>query len=181
MNTEENNQGDVEVAEETTEETEEEAETVSIPKSEWEKTQQTVGSLKREIKTWKKAAESQKETPKAGELAESQLEFLELKGISDDDEIDIISKFVNKTGQTVRQALRDDYVKTKLDALRAEKAVKDAIPGATKRGGNQQTNLAAAIARFDATGELPDDFEIKSQVINAVTERGGASKPPWMR
>jgi hypothetical protein len=124
MNSEDNNQ-EVEVAEETTEETtEEEADVITIPKSEWNKTQQTVGSLKREIKTLKKSTESPKETPTTGELAESQLEFLELKGISDEDEVEVIAKFVAKTGQTVRQALRDDYVQTKLTAIKADKAVK---------------------------------------------------------
>lgn len=180
MNTDENNQ-EVEVAEETTEETTEEADVITIPKSEWNKTQQTVGSLKREIKTWKKAAETQKETPNTGELAESQLEFLELKGVTDQDEIDVISKFVAKTGQPVRQALRDDYVQSKLNAIRADKAVKNATPGATKRGGNQQTNIAAAIARFEQTGELPDDFETRTEVINSVATKGGSSKPPWRR
>lgn len=180
MNNEENNQEDVEVAEETTEETEEEADVITVPKSEWNKTQQTVGSLKREIKTLKKSTESQKETP-AGELAESQLEFLELKGISDDDEVSIIAKFVEKTGQTVRQALRDDYVQTKLNALKSDKAVKNATPGATKRGGNQQTNISAAIAKFERTGELPDDFETRTEVVNSITNKGGSSNPPWRK
>ena len=179
MNTEENNQEPVEVAEETTEEEVEEADVITIPKSEWNKTQQTVGSLKREIKTLKKSAESHESS--TGELAESQLEYLELKGISDEDEISVISKFVAKTGQTVRQALKDDYVQTKLNAIKADKSVKNATPGATKRGGNPTTNVAAAIARFEQTGELPDDFATRTEVINAVTAKGGSSKPPWHR
>lgn len=181
MNTEENNQ-EVEVAEETTEEeTEEETDVITIPKSEWNKTQQTLGSLKREIKTYKKSTETSKETPNTGELAESQLEFLELKGVTDQDEIDIIAKFVAKTGQPVRQALRDDYVQSKLAALKADKAVKNATPGATKRGGNQQTDVAAAIARFEQTGELPEDYETRTEVINSVSNKGGSSRPPWRR
>lgn len=178
MTNDENSQEPVEVAEETTEETEE-ADVITIPKKDWDKTQQTVGSLKRELKTYKKTLES-KETP-AGELTESQLEFLELKGITDDKKIDIISKFCAKTGMTPRQALKDDYVTTKLAALDADESVKSATPSATKRGGNPQTNVSAAIAKFERTGELPEDFDLRTQVINSVAVRGGSSLPPWRK
>ena len=181
MSTDENNQDTVEVAEETTEETtEEESDVITIPKSEWNKTQQTLGSLKREIKTFKKS-ETSKETPASGELAESQLEFLELKGVTNDKKIDIIEKFVAKTGLTVRQALKDDYIISKFASIDADEALKNATPSATKRGGNQTTNVAAAIARFEQTGELPEDFETRTEVINSVSNKGGSSRPPWRR
>lgn len=115
---------------------------------------------------------------KTGELDETQLDYLDVKGITDQDEIDIISKVIAKTGQTVRQALKDDYVTSKLEALRADKAVKDATPSSTKRSGNQQGDLAGAIAKFDANGELPNDFTLRSAVVNAISSRS-QGKPNW--
>lgn len=112
-------------------------------------------------------------------LDETQLDYLDLKGISDSDEIDIIQKVVAKTGQTVRQALKDDYVIAKLESLRADKSVKNATPSSTKRGGNQSNDVATALAKFEQTGELPNDYALKTQVVNALVDKGNSNKPAW--
>lgn len=125
------------------------------------------------------SAPESKGTP--GELDETQLDYLDLKGISDSDEIDIIQKVIAKTGQTVRQALKDDYVVAKLEKLRADRAVKDATPSSTKRGGNQTTDIAAAVARFEQTGALPDDFETRSAIVNAIEAKTSHNVPRWKK
>jgi hypothetical protein len=112
-------------------------------------------------------------------LDETQLDYLDLKGITDPDEIDVIQKVIAKTGQTVRQALKDDYVTSKLSAIRQDKEVKNATPGASRRGGDQTSDLASAVAKFDQTGELPNDFELRSKVINAKVDRENTNKPFW--
>lgn len=140
-------------------------------------------ALKAENEKLKKSLQPvpQKEAPsKTGELDETQLDYLDLKGITESDEIDVITKVIAKTGQTVRQALKDDYVQSKLEKLRADKAVKDATPSATKRGGGGQTNdLALDIARYEQTGALPDDFVRRSAVINAKVDKENTNKPAW--
>lgn len=128
-----------------------------------------------------------KETPKPevkgtpGELDETQLDYLDLKGISDSDEIAIIQKVIQKTGVTVREALKDDYVQAKLEVIRAEKAVQAATPSSTKRGGNQTNDVAAALAKFEQTGNLPDDFTLRTAVVNALESKTDVSKPRWQR
>lgn len=123
-----------------------------------------------------------KSEPTATGLDEMQLDYLDIKGITDQDDIDLIEKVMEKTGQTVRQTLKDDYVIAKLDANRAARAVKEATPGATKRsGGNTQDSIAAAIAKFEKTGELPKDFKTASDVVNAMQDKGSAALPPWKR
>lgn len=117
---------------------------------------------------------------KTGELGDSDLNYLDLKGVSEDDEVAIVQSFVQKTGQSVRQALKDEYVQTKLSSLRSKKEVEKATPSSTKRAGNQSSDLSAAKARFEQTGELPDDFELRAQVINNITE-DQSSLPPWRR
>lgn len=122
-----------------------------------------------------------KPAPKSntGELDETQLDYLDLKGITETEDIDVIQKIVSKTGMTIRQALKDDYVTAKLDANRAQRAVKDATPSSTKRGGSQVNDVAAAVAKFDATGELPQDFNLRTAVVNAITDKANGNKPSW--
>lgn len=123
-----------------------------------------------------------KQVSNSGELDATQLDYLDLKGISDSDEISVVQKVIQKTGVTVREALKDDYVVAKLKAIRDEKAVKDATPGTTKRAGPTQSNdVAAAIAKFEKSGELPDDFEMRTAVVNGLVSRSNVNSPTWHR
>jgi hypothetical protein len=137
--------------------------------------------LRQELdKARKAAAPKAAEPSKAGELDETQLDYLDLKGITDSDEIDLIQRVMKSTGQTVRQALKDDYVVDKLEKLRAQKEVKEATPSSTKRTGSAQGNdLALAVQRFEATGQLPEDFKLRSAVVNAMEAKNSSNKPSW--
>lgn len=143
-------------------------------------------TLKKELADARKAVgvvASSKETPsqpKTGELDETQLDYLDLKGITDSEDIAVIQKVIQKTGQTVREILKDDYVITKLASLKAEREVKLATPGSTRRsGGDQSGDIASATAKFEATGVLPDDFELASKITDAVVAKGNKNKPSW--
>jgi hypothetical protein len=159
--------------------TEEETPT-DTPETDWESEAKKARGIAQRYRTKLiKATEKKVVPPPKSELDETQLDYLDLKGITDDEEIAVIQKVVAKTGQTVRQALKDDYVVAKLEALRKDKEVKDATPSGTRRGGSQTNDLATALAKFDQTGELPNDFDLKSQVINAAVERSNTNKPVW--
>lgn len=116
---------------------------------------------------------------KAGELDETQLDYLDLKGITEEDDIKILARHVQRTGETIRQALKDDYVQAKLEANAKAREVKSATPSASKRGGNQINDLNSAIARFNQTGELPADYKLRSEVVNAIADKGHSKKPAW--
>ncbi len=119
---------------------------------------------------------------KRGELDETQLDYLDLKGVTDEDEIEVIQKVMQKTGQTVRQALKDDYVTTKLATLRKEREVKDATPSGTRRVGGQSSNdVDYWVAKVEQGGELPKDVELKRKVINKIAGRDTLHTPPWRR
>ena len=123
-----------------------------------------------------------KETQKTGELDETALDYLDLKGITDQEDIDLIQSVVKKTGQTVRQVLKDDYVSAKLTSNKEAREVKAATPSSTKRSSNGQSNdLTVALAAFEKTGELPADFELATAVTNAALKRNDPSIPPWRR
>lgn len=116
---------------------------------------------------------------KTGELDETQLDYLDLKGITEEDDIKVIENIVKKSGMTVRQALKDEYVLAKLEVNAKSRDVKNATPSATKRGGNQVNDLATAIARFEQTGELPTDFKLRSEVVNQISDKSANKRPSW--
>ena len=134
--------------------------------------------LKQELADTKRAIGIANKT-KTNDLDETQLDYLDLKGISEEDDIKILSRHVQRTGETIRQALKDEYVISKLAANTQAREVKGATPMATKRGGNQVNDIASAVARFDQTGELPSDFKLRSEVVNAISDKGHAKKPSW--
>jgi len=182
MNTDENNQTEEVDSntqnEEAELELEVEEERITISKSEWDKSQQTLGSLKREVKTLKKSNEP-KESSQSEQLNDTQLNYLDVKGISEAEDLKIIETFVQKTGKNVREALKDDYVTAKLASNKTAREVQEAMPSGSKRGGNQSGDLSSAIAKYEATGQLPSDFKTRSDVINAFVSKGRANKPSW--
>lgn len=131
----------------------------------------------------KPKAEAPTEAPKptTGDLDETQLDYLDLKGINESDDLDIIQTVMKRTGQTVRQALKDEYVVEKLKANQARREVANAMPSGTKRSGAGAMGVDAALARYEATGELPADFETRSAVINLKEAKTSGTAPPWRR
>lgn len=119
---------------------------------------------------------------KTGELGETQLDYLDLKGITHEDDISIIQKVMQRTGQTVRQALNDEYVKSKLESAQKAREVQNAMPGTTKRAGaGASDSVELAYSKFEATGELPADFKLRSEVINRKVDKQNAALPPWRK
>jgi hypothetical protein len=121
---------------------------------------------------------------KADGLDENALDFLDLKGITESEDVKVIEDIVKKTGMTVRQALKDEYVTAKLNANKATREVKAATPSSTKRSSSGSSNdLSTAIAKYEQSGfnpaELPQDFALRSAVINAIEARTTDNKPAW--
>ncbi len=122
-----------------------------------------------------------KKEPNAGGLDETALDFLDLKGITEDEDIELIENIVAKTGQTVRQALKDEYVVSKLESNKTAREVKNATPSGTKRGGATGDSLEVAMAKYESTGEYPEDFELRSKVVNKLEEKSSTSVPAYRK
>ena len=123
-------------------------------------------------------------TSKADGLDETALDYLDVKGVTDRDDIKVVEDIVKKTGMTVREALKDDYVVAKLAANKATRDLKDATPSGTKRsGGNQGTDLQTSIAKYEASGydekTLPEDFAQRTAIVNAVAKKNSTNQPAW--
>lgn len=144
-------------------------------------------SLKKELADTKRAVEiaagikKEPTSVKTGELDETQLDYLDLKGYTESEDIKVVEDVVKKTGQTVRQVLKDDYVISKLAANKAKRDVLSATPGSTKRTGGQVGDIASAVAKFKETGILPDDHELANAVVDAVAKPDNDRLPPWQR
>lgn len=143
--------------------------------------------LKREIADAKKALETvagvkKEPTPvKADGLDETQLDYLDLKGVIEAEDIKVIEDIVKKTGQTVRQALKDEYVISKLMSNKAKRDVQAATPSGTKRAGGQVGDVASATAKFKETGVLPEDQALANAVVDSIAKAGNDRLPPWQR
>lgn len=118
---------------------------------------------------------------KTGELTETQLDYLDLKGVTESEDVDVIQKVMQRTGQTVRQALGDDYVVQKLAANKAKRDVQGATPSSTKRAGGQVGDVASAAAKFKETGVLPEDRALANAVVDSIAKAGNDRLPPWQR
>lgn len=138
--------------------------------------------LKAEMEKLKKA-HTPKEVPQTGELNETQLDYLELKGVSEQEDIDYIQKVVSREGITVRQALKDDMVKEKLAKHAQRREVKAATPSTTRRGGQESLQgVDYWAARIESgQSQLSDipDFETRAAVVEAREKRSSNNVPPW--
>ena len=128
-------------------------------------------------------ATTQKLEATAGELTETQLDYLDVKGITDDEDIALIQSVMNRTGLTVRKALTDTYVQSTLKENQDARAAKNATPTSTRRTGQSENDSVEYwLAENERTGKLPDNFELRTKVIDAKQARAGDDKtPPWRR
>ena len=121
-----------------------------------------------------------KERGTSSGLDDAALDYLELKGITEDEDIEVIQKVVTKTGQSLRQVLKDDYVVTKLASNKSTREAQIGTPGATRRAGQASLNdVDYWVERNARTGELPPDFETRAKLVEAKIRRFGTNEPTW--
>lgn len=126
-------------------------------------------------------AEPKPESKQSGKLDETQLDYLDLKGISEAEDIEVLETVMKNTGKSLRDALKDPYVVSTLDQNRGQRNVRGAIPGASKRPGVESSSVDLHVNRFNSTGQLPKDFETASKVVDAITAQSSDRSPRWNR
>lgn len=176
------------VTEETGDVTEEVADTVTEPTegAKVEKPKETLeqkeARLTRELKQLhKKLGKDGEPAPKAKTdgLDDTALDYLDLKGVSEAEDIAIVESIMKKTGMSARDAIKDEYVVAKLAANKQTREVRDATPSSTKRNGATVDNVAAAVARFEKDGVMPDNFELRNKVVDALVAKDTKNAPSW--
>lgn len=178
-------QADVGVEDTTTEEVKPEAEK---PK---ETPEQKKSRLERQLKRVNKelgiepdakAEEKVESKAKTGELDETQLDYLDLKGITADEDIKIIKSVMKRTGESLRETLKDEYVIDKLKANKVQRDVKAATPSSSKRaGGDSGNNEDYYFAKFEQSGgeEFPKGIsaEMKAKLVNRYAGKTDNKSP----
>lgn len=126
-------------------------------------------------------AEEKPESKPTGKLDETQLDYLDLKGITEEEDIKVIETVMKNTGKSLRDVLKDDYVVSTIDENRRTRSVKNAIPGSSKRSGVESNSIDFYVNKFKSTGRLPEDFDTRSKVVDAITAESSNKNPSWMR
>ena len=100
--------------------------TIAIPKSDYEKLNQTLGSLKRELKDLKKPKEETKETatnqPDNSLLEKVERMAMRSAGITHTDDMELAKKTAKKWGMDVDEVLMDEDFKVKLERQQSGRA-----------------------------------------------------------
>lgn len=192
MNSEENNQEGNSDPENTEGEGTEES--ISVKKADYDKLNETLGSLKRENKDFKKEIENlknPKETlkTKPEELTklQSQVETLGLKslGLTTEKEIELAKKIQKETGMDWSKLSDSKYFLHELDELRTQE--KNLVATTEVRGGGGESNARNTPEFWLALGRPPNkeesakmDRKDKAKILRAfMKEAEGVGKNPY--
>ena len=117
---------------------EDKAEMMSITREEWENTQRTLGSLKREVKDSRKSQETPSTKQPDDSRSDERYERLALKakGITHPDDQDAARKWANKMGLDIDVALDDEDFQMKLGRMQRERSNIEATSGIKGSGGD---------------------------------------------
>ena len=151
------------VVEETTEG---EEETVTLSKAEYERLNQTLGSLKKEVKTYKKETETPKESNYTNELAVTRLE---VRGFTHKDDQAMIIEEANRLKMNAVEVAEMPHMKAKLEAAVNQRTAENGSPSGTgRKGGAGKGDVDYYLAHPD---EVPPDLKLHNEVIDARIKR----------
>lgn len=177
MNTDENNQ---EVVVDTTNNEGEgeatETDTVAVPKADYDKLNQTLGSLKRELKDLKKSKEDTKETsitntkPDENRLLD-RIEKMSLNqaNITHDDDVALAKNTAKKWGMDLEDVLKDDDFKVKLER---QQTSRNNLQATSKIRGGAGTSQAKNTPEYwIAKGTPPSASDVPDRKVRANIAR----------
>lgn len=149
----------------------ESVETISLSKSDYEKMNQTLGSLKRELKDLKKPKEESKETVQTKSDSNNLLEkaFLRSASISGDDEVELAISTAKKWDIPLDKLVDDDDFKIKLDKLRTQKSNEIATSKIKGSGGKSEAKNTPEY--WIAKGTPPSANDVPDRKTRATIAR----------
>lgn len=183
MSTEENNQ--VTSAETSTNESESSSndEVVKLSKSDYDKMNQTLGSLKRELKDLKKPKEETREenskTTDNSSVELLQKAFLRSAQITDKDEVELALTTSKKWGVPIDEIVDDEDFKLKLDKLRTQKS--NELATSNVRGDGSSSSAKSSPDYWIAKGVPPTaqdvpDRKTRAKIARAMMEGAKSGK-----
>lgn len=157
-------------------ETKVEIETIAVPKADYDKLNETIGSMKRELKDLKKPKEETKETPKTNQTDDSRLTqkaYLRSAGIIDADEVELALSTAKKWGEPIDSIVDDDDFKVKLEKLRTQKTNELAISNV--KGSGQGSQAKNTPEYWIAKGIPPSPNDVPDRKTRAKIARAMVS------
>lgn len=147
------------------------AETIAVAKADYEKLNQTLGSLKRELKDLKKSKETATETPqtKPAELGLLQKSYLRAAGITDAEEVELALSTAKKWNVEVDALVDDEDFKVKLEKLRTTKA--NALATSNIRGSEGTTQAKNTPDYWISKGTPPSASDVPDRKVRAKIAR----------
>jgi hypothetical protein len=156
-----------------TEGSEAKEETVSLSKTEYEKLNQTLGSLKRELKDLKKPKEETvKESSKADTaplLEKIERMTLRQAGLTESEDIELARNTAKKWGIDIDEVLLDEDFKLKLERQQANRA--NAIATSRIKGGAGTSQAKNTPEYWQAKGVPPSPSDVPDRAIRAKIVR----------
>jgi len=131
----------------------------------------------RETKEWIKKESKPDENKKPdsnktnkGELDYGQKAFLAANGVKGADELTLVKDFMENTGKSLEEILENKHFLNEVKEIRDTKAVNDAVPGASKRGGGAARD---SVEYWIAKGELPpaNQPQLRRDYVNAKLKK----------
>jgi hypothetical protein len=153
------------------------ADTIAIPKSDYDKLNQTLGSLKRELKDLRKSKEETREEtsktnskPDESRLVE-KLERMSFRqaGITHQDDIDLAKNTAKKWGVDVDEVLGDEDFKVKLERQQSQRANLEATTSIKGGAGGSQAKLTPEY--WIAKGTPPSATDVPDRKTRAKIAR----------
>lgn len=154
-------------------------EKVTLTKSEYEKLNQDLGSLKRELKEYKKPKDSDKTPEKTNnsDLSKEDVDdlLMQVSGITKDSETALAKKLQKETNLPLKQLLNSKYFKTELEDLRTSEANAEASTGI--KGDKQNSQGAKGTAEYWlAKGEYPTREQVPDPKVRTAIRQGLVNK-----
>lgn len=151
-------------------------EVVSISKNEYDKLNQTLGSLKRELKDLRKPKDDTKETSTTNNkpdenLLLNRIEKMALKAanITHEDDIELARKTAKKWNMDLEDVLTDDDFQVKLAKQQSSRA--NIIASTNIKGGASQSNAKNTPEYWIAKGVPPTVADVPDRKTRATIAR----------
>tara|TARA_Y100000296_G_scaffold3743_1_gene4978 strand:+ start:2831 stop:3382 length:552 start_codon:yes stop_codon:yes gene_type:complete len=128
------------------------------------------------VKKIQLASSEKEEAPEKVESKSSELDYddvyLAAKGIEDDAEVDFVKSIKKKTGENIRTVLKDEFVQSRLEQMKADSTALKATPTGSKRGtpsaGKNSVDYWLAKGEFPPKGET----KLRREYINRKMNDG---------
>lgn len=118
------------------------------------------------------------DSKKSSDFDYGEKAYLRSYDIKGSDELQLAKEWQKRTGDSLDTMVEDEIFQAKLTSLRKQKTVANAVPKGTRRSTQSGNNeLDTAILEFKDSGKLPENFELRAQVLNKMVESDTSRKP----